>query len=286
MMRNPYLRALIAACLFGAMTSCAAVGRINILSTEQEVEIGRQAARDIERELQLYNDYLVSAYVNRLGQRLARHSSRSDLKYHFKVVDTDEVNAFALPGGWLYVNRGLITTAENESELAGVIAHEIGHVEGKHGAQAISRRLGAAIVLDATLGGENASLRRRAARKITGFFTGVGLLKYGRDAEREADKFAVEATHAAGIDPEGAATFFEKLAAMRKRDPGQLERLFSSHPASRERVENVRSQIRELPAKTGLTRDSLAFRAMKKWILEREQSRKKEAERNRRRRRR
>ena len=273
MMRNPYVRSLIAVCLFGAMTSCAAVGRINILSTEQEVEIGRHAARDIERDLKLYKDYLVAAYVNRLGQRLARHSHRSDLKYHFKVVDTDEVNAFALPGGWLYVNRGLITTAENESELAGVIAHEIGHVDGKHGARAISIRFGAAAILDATIGGKDASLQRRALRKIAGIFTGVGLLKYGRDAEREADGFAVEATYAAGIDPEGTATFFEKLMAMRKKEPGQLERWLSSHPASRERAENVRFQIRELPSKAGLTRDTLAFRVIKKRILERERTR-------------
>ena len=279
------LRGLITVCLAGSIVSCAAVSRFNILSTEQEVEIGREAAREVERELRLYNDPAVAAYINSLGQTLARHSRRSDLTYYFRVVDTDEVNAFALPGGWLYVNRGLITTAENESQLAAVIGHEIGHVDGKHGAEAISRQLGAAFVLEMTLGGKDATSRRRTGRQIAAFFIGMKQLSYGRDAEREADRFAVEATYAAGIDPEGTATFFEKLMAMQKKEPGRLEVLFSTHPPSRERVNNARGQIGGLPPKTGLTMDSRRFRAVKKRILERERRGKKATGEGRRRRR-
>ena len=267
------LRLLIAFCLVGSIASCAAIGRFNILSTEQEVEIGREAAREIERDLRLYSDPVVAAYINSLGQMLARYSRRSGLTYYFKVVDTDEVNAFALPGGWLYVNRGLITTAENESELAGVIGHEIGHVDRKHGARAISRQFGAAVFVDATLGGKDASAKHRVIRQVVAISTGMGQLKYGRDAEREADRFAVESTYAAGIDPEGTATFFEKLMAMQKKEPGRLENLFSTHPPSRERVENVRSQIGGLPLKSGLTSDSRRFQAIKERILERERAR-------------
>ena len=267
------LRRLITVCLVGSMASCATIGRFNILTTEEEVQIGREAAREIERDLRLYNDPVVTAYVNGLGQTLAGYSSRSGLTYYFKVVDTDEVNAFALPGGWLYVNRGLITTAENESELAGVIGHEIGHVDKKHGARAISRQLGAAVLLDATLGGTDASASRRAGRQIAALFFGVNQLSYGRDAEREADRFAVESTYAAGIDPEGTATFFQKLVAMQKSEPGQLAKMFSTHPPSRERVENVRAQIGELPAKAGLTSDSRRFQEIKKRIFERERVR-------------
>ena len=267
------LRRLITVCLVGSMASCAAIGRLNILTTEEEVQIGRETAREVERELKLYSDSAVTAYINSLGQTLARYSGRSDLTYYFKVVDTDEVNAFALPGGWLYVNRGLITTAEDESELAAVIAHEIGHVDRKHGARAISRQLGAAVLLDAALGGTDASAKRRAGRQIAAFFIGVKQLSYGRDAEREADRFAVESTYAAGIDPEGTATFFEKLMAMQEKEPGRLEGLFSTHPPSRERVENVRAQIGDLPAKAGLTSDSRRFQVIKKRILERERVR-------------
>lgn len=268
-----YLRLLMAACLFGSMASCATIGRFNILSTEQEVEIGREAAREVERELELYEDPAVTAYINSLGQMLARYSRRSGLTYYFKVVDTDEVNAFALPGGWLYVNRGLITTAENESELAGVIGHEIGHVDKKHGARAISRQLGAAFFLELTLGGNNSSSTQRAGRQIAGLFVGMQQLSYGRDAEREADRFAVESTYATGIDPKGTATFFEKLMAMQKKEPGRFGRLFSTHPPSRERVENVRAQIGGLPPKAGLTKDSGRFQAIKERILKRERVR-------------
>ncbi len=267
------LRLLVTVCLVGSIASCAAVGRFNILSTEQEVEIGRQAARDVERNLKLYNDPAVAAYIDSLGRRLGRHSRRSNLTYYFKVVDTDDVNAFALPGGWLYVNRGLITTAENESELAGVIGHEIGHVDGRHGARAISRQFGAAVILDATLGGEDADVQRRVLRQVAAISTGMGQLKYGRDAEREADGFAVDATYKSGIDPEGTATFFEKLMAMQEKEAGRLEVLFSTHPPSRERIENVRAQIGGLPPKAGLSRDSRGFQAIKKRILESERAR-------------
>lgn len=273
MSKMSFLQRLIVVSLVGSLASCAAIGRFNILTTEEEIEIGREAAREIERDLKLYNDPVVTAYINSLGQILARYSRRSGLKYYFKVVDADEINAFALPGGWLYVNRGLITTAENESELAGVIGHEIGHVDRKHGARAISRHLGAAVFLDATLGGTDASAKRRAGRQIAAFFIGVKQLRYGRDAEREADRFAVESTYAAGIDPEGTATFFRKLVAMQKKEPGQLAKMFSTHPPSRERVENVRAQIGGLPPKAGLTSDSRRFQEIKKRILERERAR-------------
>lgn len=273
MSKMPCLQRLLFACLAGSLVSCAAIGRINLLTTEKEVEIGREVAREIERELKLYKDPLVTAYINGLGQRLAGHSLRKDVKYHFKVVDTDDVNAFAVPGGWLYVNRGLITTAENESELAGVLSHEIGHVEKKHGARALSRQIGIAVVVDAILGGKDASMKRRVIGQVFAFSSGTLQLKYGRDAEREADRFAVEATHAAGIDPEGMATFFEKLMAMRKKEPGTLANLFSTHPPSGERVTNVRSQIHGLTPKAGLTLDSLKFQAIKKWILIREKAR-------------
>ncbi|MDE3000672.1 MAG: M48 family metallopeptidase [Gemmatimonadota bacterium] len=264
---------LITVCLVGSVASCATIGRFNVLSTEQEIEIGREAAREIERDLKLYDDPVVTAYINRLGQMLSRYSRRSGVTYYFKVVDTDEVNAFALPGGWLYVNRGLITTAENESELAGVVGHEIGHVDGRHGARAISRQLGAAFFLELTLGGKNASAGQRAGRQVADLFVGMQQLSYGRDAEREADRFAVESTYATGIDPEGTASFFEKLMAMQKKEPGRLGRLFSTHPPSRERIENVRAQIGGLPPKAGLMTDSRRFQEIKRRILERERAR-------------
>ena len=190
---------------------------------------------------------------------------------YFKVVDTEVVNAFALPGGWLYINRGLIAAAENESELAGVVGHEIGHVVGRHGARQITKAFGLQMLLELAVG-EKPS----AARQIAGQFAEVGagltLLKYGREAEREADRFAVEETYAAGIDPEGMATFFEKLMAMHASEPKGVEVWFSTHPPSRERIANVRAQIQKLPPKPGLKADSKRFGEVKARILERQAS--------------
>ena len=264
------VRVLIVPALF-AVVSCTTLGQLNLLTTEDEVAIGRQAAREIELQLSLYDDPVVAADVDSLGQALVRHSKRSNIRYYFKVVDTEVVNAFALPGGWLYINRGLIAAAENESELAGVVGHEIGHVVGRHGARQITKAFGLQMLLELAVG-EKPS----AARQIAGQFAEVGagltLLKYGREAEREADRFAVEETYAAGIDPEGMATFFEKLMAMHASEPKGVEVWFSTHPPSRERIANVRAQIQKLPPKPGLKADSKRFGEVKARILERQAS--------------
>ena len=252
----------VTACMILA-TGCATMGQLNLLTTDQEIEIGTQAAREVEQGVKLYGDPEVEAYIDSLGQVLARHSRRSDIVYHFRVVDTDEVNAFALPGGWLYVNRGLITAAANESELAGVIGHEIGHVVGRHGARQITKQFGLAVLLELATGGENRSLAKDIATQFAAMGAGLTLLRYGRDAEREADGFAVEETYAAGIDPVGTATFFEKLMALHATEPQGVEVLFSTHPPSSERVSSVREQIRKLPMKPSLQSDSQRFRMIK-----------------------
>ncbi len=256
----------------GSVLSCAAVNQINFLSTEEEVEIGRQAAGEVEREIGLYDDPEVAAYVDSLGQALARHSRRPDLEYHIQVVDTDEVNAFALPGGWLYVNRGLMVAAENESELAGVMGHEIGHVVGRHGARQISKQFGLAVLVELVAGGEgDPSLARDIAGQFVQVGAGLTLLKYGRDAEREADRFAVEETYGAGIDPNGTATFFEKLMAMHESEPEGVDRWFSTHPATAERIARVRAEIAKLPPRAGLKVDSERFQEVKARILKRKE---------------
>ena len=268
------LNALLIFLLTGSMLSCAAVNQLNLLSSEQEVEIGRQAAREVEQEVPRYDDPAVAAYIDSLGQALVRHSKRPELTYTFQVTDLDEVNAFALPGGWLYVNRGLITTAANESELAGVIGHEIGHVVGRHGARQITKQYGLAMLVELAVGREE---DRSMARGIAGQFVSLGagltLLKYSRDAEREADYFAVQETYAAGIDPEGTASFFEKLLALHESEPEGVAVWFTTHPPTRERIASVRADIRKLPLKRGLQKDSERFREIKARILRRQSGR-------------
>ena len=247
--------------------SCATLSQINLLSTADEIEIGRQAAEDVEKSLPMLADPDIVAYIQELGRVLSEQARRQDVTYSFKVVDTDAVNAFALPGGWLYVNAGLIATADTESELAGVMAHEIGHVVGRHGARQISAQYGLSILLEIVGGGPGGdSLSRKIAEQFAGLGAGLTLLKYGRDMEREADALAVQETYAAGIDPSGIAGFFEKLMKLYESEPEGIDVLFTTHPPTNERVASVEADVRKLPVKKGLRRDSERFQRIKKKV--------------------
>jgi len=240
--------------------SCAAVNQLNLLSPKDEVEIGRQASQQVEKEMPMYDDREGVAYIDSLGQALVGASKLTTFAYHFNVVDSDDVNAFALPGGYLYVNRGLIEAAETESELAGVIGHEIGHVVGHHGARQISKQYGLAVLIELIAGEQgNATLARDIAAQFASFGAGLTLLKYGRLAEQEADDFGVQSTYQAGVDPEGVASFFEKLMALHAREPKGVEVWFSTHPPTNERVSFVRGEIEKLAPKPGLKKTSDRF---------------------------
>lgn len=246
----------------GGLASCAAVlSDVNVFNDKDEIELGNRFSKEIEKELRLYRrDPVVIEYITKLGQRLVLHSTRKNIVYHFKVVDAEEINAFALPGGYIYVNLGLIRAAENESELAGVIAHEIGHVVGRHGAKQLTKHLGFAALEQLVLGKDPNQLE-----KLVSTIAATGtLMKYSRDAERESDAYAVQQMYDAGIDPQGLATFFQTLRKLQKRQPGKLEQFFSTHPPTNERIQNVRSQIARRPHKPNLRKDSLRFQEVKK----------------------
>ena len=244
----------------GVLGCAGTISDINIFSDAQEVQLGKQFSRQIEQDLKIYSDPTVTAYIDQLGQHLANHSQRQNITYHFKVVDTEVVNAFAIPGGYLYVNIGLIRAAENESELAGVIGHEIGHVVGKHGVKQMTRQLGLAAMAQLALGENQSKLKQMVA----GLAANGVLMKYGRDAEREADIYTVQEMYDAGIDPEGMATFFEKLLKLQKGKPSKLEQIFSTHPPTAERIATVRARIAQLPRKPNLKKDSQRFHQIKK----------------------
>ena len=236
------------------------ISDINIFTDTQEVQLGKQFSREIEKEMKIYTDPIVTAYIEQLGQHLANYSQRKNITYHFKVVNTEVVNAFAIPGGYLYVNIGLIRAAENESELAGVIGHEIGHVVGKHGVKQMTRQLGLTAVAQLALGEDQSKLKQMVA----GLAANGVLMKYSRDAEREADIYAVQEMYDAGIDPEGMATFFEKLLKLQRGKPSRLEQIFATHPPTTQRIAAVRSQIARLPRKSNLKKDSGRFHQIKK----------------------
>ncbi len=209
------------------------------LSEEEEVAVGRSAAEEIEKGLELLSDDLVTSFISDLGQAVAAQSGRSSLTYHFTVVNTSEINAFALPGGFIYVNRGLIEAADNEDELVGVLSHEIAHVVARHGAEQVQRAAYASLglgVLGSILGnGAGAQFGKVAAEMATaGTF-----MRFTRDAEREADRLGAENVVAVGRDPRGMITFFEKLGALRDGQANVVERFFASHPDPDERISNI-----------------------------------------------
>ena len=212
------------------------------IGVEEEEELGDSYAAEIAGQVSLIRDPGAVAALNRLGRALAQQADSSARVYDFHLVDSPEVNAFAIPGGHIYVNRGLIEEAENLSEFAGVLAHEIAHVTERHGLEQVEKQERANILLQLVylvLDRQPGVLEQIA---IQGGGAAV-FAKYGRDAEREADWQAVETLRAAGYDPEGMATFFEELIREQARSPGSVEQWFASHPTSEERVQYTRALI-------------------------------------------
>tara|TARA_B100001250_G_scaffold397744_1_gene405169 strand:- start:83 stop:883 length:801 start_codon:yes stop_codon:yes gene_type:complete len=236
-----------------------AFGNINFYSDDEERSIGSQYAYQIEQEINLYNDKVIERYINDLGQRLVKYSKRSNIPYRFKVVNDPAINAFAIPGGYCYVNLGLIQLADTESELAGVIAHEVGHVVGKHGMEQMSKQTGLGFISQIFLGPNTGFTEQIIANMIS---NGL-LLKYGRGAELEADKLAIEEMHAAGINPVGVINFFEKLAEKEKVNNSDVARLMSTHPPTNDRIKYAKKHIKNLPNKKYDSMRSIEFDRIK-----------------------
>ena len=222
---------------------------VNLFSLEREISLGKQLAQEVERSSKLIDDPIVTEYVNRVGQNLVRNSD-ARVPYTIKVIDSDEVNAFALPGGFFYVNSGLILRAQEESELAGVMAHEISHVCARHGTKNATK---GELMQLATI---PLILLGPGGWAGYGIYQGVNLaipvtyLKFSRDAEREADYLGIQYMYKTGYDPNSYVTFFERIQADEKRRPGTIPKVFSTHPPTPERIENTQKEIaRILPAR-------------------------------------
>ncbi|HKT69349.1 MAG TPA: M48 family metallopeptidase [Terriglobales bacterium] len=219
----------------------------NWYSIEKEVAMGKQYAAMIESSVKMVSDPVVSEYVNRVGQNLVRNSD-AKVPFTIKVVDSDEVNAFALPGGFFYVNSGLVLAADEEAELAGVMSHEIAHVAARHATRQMTRgnmvNL-ASIPLIFVGGGLGYAIRSAA---------GLGLpltfLRFSRGFEEEADFLGLQYMYKSGYDPQAYVTFFEKLQAKEKKKPGTLSKAFSTHPQTPDRIKRTQQEIaRILPAR-------------------------------------
>jgi predicted Zn-dependent protease len=240
----------------GTKTDVDAVGNRNVgcgrgvgnwYSIEKQVAMGRTYAQQIESQIKLVNDPVVTEYVNRIGQNLVRNSD-AQVPFTIKVIDSDVVNAMALPGGFFYVNSGLILAADEEAELAGVMAHEISHVAACHLAREQTRYtlMQMATIPLIFIGGGIGY----GAYEAAGPAAMLGILKFSRGFEAEADYLGVEYMYRAGYDPSAFVSFFEKIEAMEKKKPGTIAKAFETHPPTQDRIEKSQEEIRKiLPAK-------------------------------------
>jgi predicted Zn-dependent protease len=246
---------------------------VNLYSLEKEIALGKQLATEVEKNAKIITDPTIAEYVNRLGQNIVR-SSDAKVPFTIKVIDSQEVNAFALPGGFFFVNTGLILKAETEAELAGVMAHEIAHVAARHGTKQSTK---GQIVNYATIplifvGGGIGTI----ARAGTSVLVPVAFLKFSRAMEEQADDLGLQYIYAAGYDPTAFIDFFERIESMEKKKPGTLAKVFSSHPMTDSRIKRTQKEIETFDAKPEYVVNTSEFNDVKA-LLERQQNRRKGA---------
>lgn len=216
------------------------VGGLDWYSTETDIKIGKTYAQQIEQSMKFITDPVVTEYVNRVGQNLVRNSD-AKVPFTIKVVDSDEINAMALPGGFFYVNSGLILAADDEAELAGVMAHEIAHVALRHGTRG-QTRADIANIMSIPLIFVGGGIGY-AARQVAGIGLPMTFLKFSRGFEAEADFFGVQYMYKAGYDPNEFVNFFEKVQAQEKKKPGSLAKAFATHPQTPDRIQKTQEEI-------------------------------------------
>jgi len=240
-----------------AVSATSATGGLQLVSVNDEIAIGRKAQQQIRQEVPRLRDATVTNYVAGLGRRIAARADGPRYPYSFDVANYREINAFGLPGGPIWVHRGLIDAAQNEGQLAGVIAHEIAHVANRHAAEQITKGTFANVglgLLGAFLGnGTGAQIAQLGA----GLAANATMMKFSRDHEREADLKALGYMKSAGYDPRGMVEFLQVLRQRQGRDPGAVQAFFSSHPAPADRVRRLQQEANRL---AGGRRDSQSFR--------------------------
>jgi predicted Zn-dependent protease len=214
----------------------------NFYSLEKEIALGKQLAQEVEKQAKIIDDPIVAEYINRVGQNIVRNSD-AKVPFTIKVVEDESVNAFALPGGFFFVNTGLILKADNEAELAGVMAHEIAHVAARHGTrQATKAELANYMSIPLIFMGGWAGY---GIRQAAGFLVPMSLLKFSRGYESEADMLGLQYMYKTGYDPASFVDFFEKIQALEKKKHGAVAELFSSHPMTDDRIQAAQKNIQD-----------------------------------------
>ncbi len=218
-------------------------GKVNFYSLEKEIALGKQLAQQVERQSKIVNDPIVSEYVNRIGQNLVRNSD-AKVPFTIKVIEDPSVNAFALPGGFFFVQTGLILKADTEAELAGVMAHEIAHVAARHGTRQATRGEIAqlATIPLIFMGGAAAY----GIYEASSLLVPMSFLKFSRNFEAEADYLGIQYMYKTGYDPTAFVDFFEKIQTLEKRKPGTMSKLFSTHPPTDDRIKKSQEEISQL----------------------------------------
>lgn len=227
--------------------SCATTGpggkkSLILIPTETEVALGKDVVKEVESTEKVLNDSEVQNYVSRVGRKVAKVCDRKDVTYSFKVLDSDEINAFACPGGFIYIYKGLMKKMDNEAQLAAVLAHEVGHIVARHSVKRLQAIYGYSIVMEVALGDKMG----KTARQMVDAATGVILLGYGRDNEYEADDYGILYSKKAGYNPKGMVQVFEKFKQMEGRPPNTFEKLLMSHPPAGDRIKNGNKEIQKI----------------------------------------
>ena len=218
-------------------------GAVEFYSLEKEIALGKQLAQEVERQAKIVDDPIIAEYVNRVGQNLVRNSD-AKVPFTIKVVDSEEINAFALPGGFFFVNTGILLNADNEAEMAGVMAHEIAHVAARHGTRQASRgELMQIMTIPLWMMG---GWTGYAIRQGMSLAIPLGFLQFSQGFEKEADYLGLQYMYKAGYDPTAFVDFFEKIQTLEKKKPGTMSKVFSSHPPTATRIKVAQDEIQKI----------------------------------------
>jgi len=260
-----YLAKPLSLVLLVIIMGCATTGpggkrSLILIDSNTETSIGRNMDAEVRAQNRMYSDSAWNDYVRQIGNRIVARCDRRDIDYHFAIIESDQINAFAAPGGFIYLYTGLLKTMENEAELASVIAHEISHVVARHSIKRLQVAMGVAMLQELVLGKSPEALNTAVNIGLS-----LSFAEYSRDNEREADSYGVQYMTKAGYNPEAALSMFEKLASMSDGGPDFFERIAMSHPETRERISNTRALITSMkPLPEQLETYPTRYQTMKK----------------------